>query len=45
MKRRLVEIKNDLQRLEKLLKVAMPSTFNLTNWKNELENELKTSLN
>jgi hypothetical protein len=42
MKRRLVELKNDFSRLEKLVKVAKPSTFDLIKWKSDLQNEISS---
>ena len=40
-KKRLVEIVNELSKLEKLLKVAKPSGFDILKWKESVHNELR----
>jgi hypothetical protein len=44
-KKRLVEISNELIKLEKLLNVAKPSSFDTKNWKEDVQNELKNANN
>jgi hypothetical protein len=41
LRRRLVEIKNEIIKLEKLLLKAKPSTFDVAKWKDDLDNDLK----
>lgn len=45
LRRRVVEITNQIGKCEKLLKVAKPSGFEIAKWKQEIENETKANLN